>query len=137
MKQIKLLSCLVVTSATITFAFADLALSRSRSNLCQDLGEVKTAAQQLEKINGNSSIGELKEIQQDIFSVLGDLSILRGELGKDRFDRIRETTKNIDRLAKDIDDDSTLNDVFGKIIGEVIGIDNPADLIESLSECDI
>ena len=135
MKQLKLPSCILVISMTIVFGFSNRVLSKSESSLCQNLNQVKEKAAQLEKINGNSSIGQLREIQKDIFATLGELGLLREQIAKIESDQIREKVKNIDRKIENIDDDSTLNDLAGIIISEVTGMDSISNIIGSLSEC--
>jgi len=134
MTNLKLPSFGLAISIAITFGFSEVALSQSDSSLCKDINQIRTSARQLEKINGNSSLGELKEMQRDIFATLGELGLLK-EAGKIGIDEIREKAQNIDRVVKDIDDDSTLSEVVGKIIGEVIEIDSVSNLLGSLSEC--
>ena len=134
MKQLKLPSLIVAISVVITFGFSNRALSQSESRLCRNISQLKDTAGQLEKINGNSSLGELKEIQQDILTTLG---LFREEIGSIEIDEMKKRTRNIDRVVRDMEDDSTLNDIVGKIISEVIGIDSVTETIGSLSECDI
>ena len=134
MKQLKLPSLIVAISVVITFGFSNRALSQSESRLCRNISQLKDPAEQLEKINGNSSLGELKEIQQDILTTLG---LFREEIGSIEIEEMRKRARNIARVVRDMEDDSTLNDVVGKIISEVIGIDSVTETIGSLSECDI
>lgn len=136
MKKLKFPSLVVGISLIMTFGFSDRALSKSKSGLCRDLNQLKKTAGQVQKINGDSSIGELKEMQKDIFAALGQLGVSGGEIGKNQIDELRENARNIDRKMKDIDDDSTLKDVVGTIFSEILAIESLTNVLGSLSECD-
>lgn len=134
-KQFRLPSLVAIISVAMATGLSDRVAALD-SSFCRDIGELSQKVGQLENISANSSVGDLKEIQEEVLSAIGKITLSGAEeMGGIKIDELGENVRNLDRIMKDIDNDSTLNDIVGQVLGQVVGIVNVTKVLETVSEC--
>lgn len=87
----------------------------AEAQLCQDLGELGAALENMENTSLRSSVGDIRDGRDQVKSAMEKVRDSAAEVANIRLDRLNAAYEDLDRAVQDLPDDATVPEAIQTI----------------------
>lgn len=91
----------------------------AKTQLCQDLGELKLALGNYEKINASSTVGDIRKTEEQVTAAMQNVRQSAGQVANVRVDNLNAAYEDLDHAVKSLPNDVTAGDALQTIRPEL------------------
>ena len=107
----------------------------AQAQLCQDLGKLGVALQDMQGLNATSSVGDIRDARDQVQSAMEDVRSSADQVTNVRVDELNAAYDNLDRAVKSVPDDASVPEALQAIRPEVQGVVNARQNLTTELNC--
>jgi hypothetical protein len=114
----------------------DKSVEEARADLCDDLEAFRTATQALAAIDANSTVGELRDAQEDVASAWDDVQSSVADVDDAEIEDLEAAYDALEETLDGIDDDAVISDAVADIESDLEAVDAAWQEVVTVTPCE-
>ena len=129
------LAVVFLSAALLTACEDDKSVEEARDDLCDDLAVFHTATEGLAAIDSSSTVGELRDAQEDVASAWDDVQSSAADVDDAEIGELEAAYDQLQETVDGIDDDAVILEAVANVEADLAAVDAAWQEVVTVTPC--